>query len=100
MCYVLEGIANEGMEVSYYKRISWVDKERFIGLKEELYAQSGRLLKEMNVTEVKNINGRWYPVRTEMTDKLKKNTKTEFIVHDITFNPDIPANMFTIEHLQ
>ena len=50
-CYVLEGIAREGVKVSYYRRVSWVDKERFIGLKEELYAQSGRLLKETKINK-------------------------------------------------
>src|SRR5690554_1727810 len=54
-CYVLEGIAKEGEEVSYYRRRSWIDKERFIGLKEELYAQSGRLLKEMIAVRVEEI---------------------------------------------
>jgi len=32
-CYVLEGTAVEGKEVSYYRRKSWVDKERFVGLR-------------------------------------------------------------------
>ena len=54
-CYVLEGIAVEGKEVSYYRRKSWVDKERFIGLKEELYARSGRLLKVMTVGKVAGV---------------------------------------------
>lgn len=32
--------------VSYYKRKIWVDQERFIPLKEELFAKSGQLLKK------------------------------------------------------
>lgn len=35
-CYVLEGIAVEGQDVSYYRRKSWIDSERFVGLREEL----------------------------------------------------------------
>jgi len=99
-CYVLEGIAREGKEVSYYKRKSWVDKERFVGLKEELYARSGRLLKEMYVTKVEEIEGRWYPMVSVMEDKLRKNTQTEFIIKKIEFNPNIPANTFTLENLK
>lgn len=99
-CYVLEGIAVEGKEVSYYKRKSWVDKERFIGLKEELYAKSGRLLKESTVSEVKKIEGRWYPVKSVMVDKLKTNTKTDFSVIDIEFNVKIPDGTFTLENLK
>lgn len=99
-CYIIEGIAVEGKEVSYYRRKSWVDKERFIGLKEELYAKSGKLLKEMTVSEVDQIEGRWFPIQSLMVDKLRKNTKTEFIINSIDFNVQIPAGTFTLENLQ
>jgi outer membrane lipoprotein-sorting protein len=99
-CYLLEGIAIEGKEVSYYRRKSWVDQERFIGLKEELYAQSGRLLKEMKVKRVEQIEGRWYPVESVMEDKLRVNTSTTFVSKTIEFNPEIPAGTFTLENMQ
>lgn len=99
-CYVLEGIAVEGKEVSYYRRKSWVDKERFVGLKEELYARSGRLLKVMTVTKVAEVEGRWYPVESVMEDKLRRDTRTEFIIKAIEFNPQIPAGTFTLENLR
>ena len=99
-CYLLEGTAVEGKEVSYYKRKIWVDKERFISLKEELYAQSGRLLKVSVVNEVAEFEGRYYPVRTVMENKLREDTSTEFIIEKIEFNPDINKDIFTIENLQ
>jgi len=99
-CYVLEGIAKEGVKVFYYRRVSWVDKERFIGLKEELYAQSGRLLKETKTNEVKEIEGRWIPVNSVMENKLRKNTYTEFIISQIEFNPEIPEETFTEQSLR
>lgn len=99
-CYVLAGTAVEGKEVSYYRRKSWVDKERFVGLKEELYARSGRLLKVMTVRKVAAIEGRWYPVETVMEDKLRRETRTEFIIKAIEFNPQIPAGTFTLENLR
>ena len=100
LCYVLEGIAVEGKKVSYYRRKSWVDKERFVGLKEELYAQSGRLLKEMKVNKVEEIEGRWYPMESVMEDKLRRGTRTEFVVKSIEFNPKVPAGTFTLENLK
>lgn len=100
LCYVLEGIAKEGAEVSYYRRKAWIDKERFVGLKEELYAQSGRLLKVMEVKKVEKIDGRWIAVESVMENKLRKNTRTEFRLISIEFNPEIPADTFTLENLQ
>jgi len=99
-CYVLEGIVREGVKVSYYRRISWVDKERFVGLKEELFAQSGRILKETRVNEIKKIEGRWIPIDSVMENKLRKNTYTEFKITQIDFNPEIPEGTFTLQNLR
>ncbi|MBA7587082.1 hypothetical protein ES708_29096 [subsurface metagenome] len=100
LCYVLEGIAREGVKVSYYRRVSWIDKERFIGLKEELYTQSGRLLKETKVNEVQEIEGRWIPIDSVMENKLRKNTYTGFKITNIDFNPEIPEGTFTLQNLR
>lgn len=99
-CYVLEGIAREGVKVSYYRRVSWVDKERFIGLKEELYAQSGRLIKETKINEINKIEERWIPIDSVMEDKLRKNTYTEFKITQIDFNPEIPEETFSLQSLK
>lgn len=98
--YKLEGIKVPGKEVSYYRRVVWIDKERFVGLKEELYAESGKLLKEALVIEVKEIEDRWYPVHVIMENKLRKDTSTEFIVKEIEFNSELPDNIFTLEGLR
>ena len=100
LCYVLEGIAKEGVKVSYYRRVSWIDKERFIGLKEELYAQSGRLLKEIKTNEVKMIDERWIPIDSVMENKLRKDTYTQFMLTEIEFNPEIPEVTFTLQSLR
>ena len=99
-CYVLEGIAREGVKVSYYRRVSWVDKERFIGLKEELYAQSGRILKETKVNIIEEIEGRWVPTNSVMENKLRKDTYTEFTITQIKFNLEIPEETFTLQNLR
>ncbi len=99
-CYVLEGIAREGVKVSYYRRVCWIDKERFIGLKEELYAQSGRILKDTRVNEVQEIEGRWIPIDSVMENKLRKDTYTGFKITKIDFNPEIPEETFTLQNLR
>ena len=99
-CYVLEGIAREGVKVSYYRRVSWVDKERFIGLKEELYAKSGRILKETKANVIEEIEGRWVPTNSVMENKLRKDTYTEFIITQIKFNLEIPEETFSLQNLR
>lgn len=99
-CYVLEAIAVPGQKVSYYRRVSWIDKERFIGLKEELYAESGRLLKTNEVEEIEQIDNRWLPVKMVMENKLRRDTYTRFIINKIELNPELDESMFSLQNLR
>lgn len=99
-CYVLEAIAVTGQKVSYYRRVSWIDKERFIGLKEELYAESGRLLKTSEVEEIEQIDNRWLPVQMVMENKLRRDTYTRFIINKIELNPELDESMFSLQSLR
>ncbi len=94
LCYVLELIAIQ-KDVNYYKRKVWVDNERYIPLKEELYAKSGKKLKETVLSDIRQVDGRWYPYKIAFKDMLKSGDGTEFIVEEISFNKEIPEHLFT-----
>ncbi len=99
--YVLLGTAREDQEVSYYQRQSWVDKERFILLREELFSSGGRLLKVLEVTEVKEFEDqRWFPVEMVMRDKLRQDSETIFRIKEIEFGYDIPEGKLSREALE
>ena len=76
-----------------------MDKERFIGLKEELYAKSGKLLKVLTVDEIKSFRNRYYPVRITMADKLRQDSKTEMVIKKIDFDMTIPPGTFSERRL-
>jgi outer membrane lipoprotein-sorting protein len=82
-------------EVAYYKRKIWVDKKRYIPLREELYAKSGQLLKKTTLSDVKNLNGRWFPTKIVFKDMLSSGDGTEFIIEEIKFNQNIPDYIFS-----
>ncbi|MBE9505105.1 MAG: outer membrane lipoprotein-sorting protein [Proteobacteria bacterium] len=94
-CYVLTLTAKEGKKVAYYKRKLWVDKERYLALKEELFAKSGKLLKKMTIQEVFKVDDRWYPKRFTFKDVLKKGDGTQIIIDSIEFNLNIPKHIFS-----
>jgi outer membrane lipoprotein-sorting protein len=91
---VVELIAKKD-DIAYAKRKVWVDSKRWIALKEERYARSGKLLKTTEITEVFKVEGRWYPKHMLFKDVLKKGKGTEFIIDSIKFNQDIPEHLFT-----
>ena len=93
-CWIVEMHANVE-DVAYQMRKLWVDKQRFIPLKEELYAKSGKLLKKTELTDIKRIDTRWYPGKITFKDMLKKGAGTEFFVDDIKFNVEIPEHLLS-----
>jgi len=98
-CWVLT-LNAKVKDVPYYSRKMWVDQELFIPWKEEMYAKSGRLLKEMNVLEIGQFGKRHFAIKSEMINKLRKNSKTVFELEDITFDVDLPDDMFGLRYLQ
>jgi outer membrane lipoprotein-sorting protein len=83
-------------DVAYYSRKIWVDKQRFIPLKEERFGREGKLLKSTRIEDVKKISGRWYPGKIIFKDELKTGSLgTEWIIEDIKFNEAIPEVMFS-----
>jgi outer membrane lipoprotein-sorting protein len=81
--------------IAYDTRKIWVDKERFVILKENLYAKSGALLKQIDVQEMMRVEGRWFPKSALYKDVLKEGAGTEMIVGSIQFNEDIPDYIFS-----
>lgn len=82
-------------DVAYVKRKAWIDQERFVPLKEELYAKSGQLLKRVLMSDIAQIDGRWYPKKMNYKDVLKDGKGTDFVVVDIRFNEEIPEHLFS-----
>ena len=82
-------------DAAYFSQKVWVDQERYIPLKEELFAKSGQLLKLVEFKEVQKIQGRWFPTVILYKDVLKDGNGTEFKMSSVKFNEDIPDYIFT-----
>lgn len=97
-CYVLD-LNAKVRNVNYERQKFWVDGERFVVLKAEMYAKSGRLLKESYVLSVRQFGTRWFAIEVRMEDKLKKGGGTLFTMKDIQFGVSLPEDMFSIRRL-
>lgn len=82
--------------LAYPKRKVWIDKEYLLPMKEELYAKSGKLLKTSTMSDVKKVQGRWFPSRFNFRDELKRNSKgTEWVIDKIEFDIEISKSRFS-----
>ena len=93
-CWVLDLTARmEGL--AYHTRRLWVDRGRFVPLREDLYARSGRLLKTIRLGDVRPVEGRWVPMRAVYRDVLKDGEGTEFVLTSVDFHAAIPDYVFS-----
>lgn len=82
-------------DVAYHSRKMWIDAERFVPLKEDLFAKSGQLLKRSTLSDVQKVQGKWFPMKVIYKDMLKQGDGTEIQITNIKFNQEIPDYIFT-----
>jgi negative regulator of sigma E activity len=93
-CWVLE-LKAKTENVAYYSRKIWVDRERFVLLREDRFARSGKLLKTLEVKSVIRAQSRWVQNDAVFKDALKTGDGTEFIIESIEFDAAFPESLFT-----
>jgi outer membrane lipoprotein-sorting protein len=93
-CWVLRLTGREP-GLAYHVREMWVDKERFVPLREHRFAKSGKLLKTTDVVEVVQVGRRWLARRIEFKDALKTGGGTTFEIESIEFDQDIPPHLLS-----
>ena len=86
--------------LSYPQRRIWVDAERWVPLKEERFARSGKLLKTAVLSDVRRIEGRWYPFQMDLDNALQADTRTSLRFLELEFDIDIPEQVFSLRSLE
>ncbi|MCD6380073.1 outer membrane lipoprotein-sorting protein [bacterium] len=92
-CYVVESIPKD-KEYMYSRSITWVIKDKWIGLKKEFYDEDEELLKILLVKKYEKINDYWTVLSSEMHNVQKDHT-TKMELADVKLDTGISANKFT-----
>ncbi len=98
-CYKVE-LNALSPDVSYPKRVVWVDKAQLVPRRQELYALSGMLLKVISMTEVKTYGTRQFPTRVTAEDKLQQGSKTEVTFTKLEFSVKLEEEVFSLRWLE
>lgn len=77
----------------------WVDAERYVPRRAEYFALSGKLIKDMEVLEVKTVSGRFVMTRAIMRDRMKKDSSTELSLERLRLDEPLPRDIFSLERL-
>lgn len=87
-------------DVTYAKRIVWVDQQSYIPLRQELYAVSGMLLKVWAMSDVQTVEGRQWPSRMVIEDKVQQGSRTELKFDSVDFSVELQAEVFSTRWLE
>ncbi len=93
-CWILE-LSAKVDDLAYHSQKLWVDKEYMVPRKQQLFAKSGKLLKVIELSDLFQVDGRWYPKRMLFQDVLLNGKGTEFLIESIEFDKKIPAHIFS-----
>ena len=87
--------------VAYPKRVVWVDQTAMIPIKQELYALSGVLLKEWEMSDIRSFpNGRQFPGKMVIRDKLQTGTSTTLTFSEVSFGVSLEEEVFSTRWLE
>ena len=94
LCYVVD-LTAKVKEVTYFRKMIWVEKSTLTPVREELFALSGKKLKVMNLGDIQKFKNRHYPMYMSLKNLLRQDSLTEMFVRKIEFDVKIPVDTFT-----
>ena len=86
--------------VVWGKLVSFISKDEYLQLRTEFYDEDLKLIKVMEGSEIKEMDGRTIPTKMEMKPMDEEGHKTVLIYSDIKFNIDISQNFFSIQNMK
>ena len=98
-CWILTLTAvKEGL--NYHTQKMWIDQERYVPLRTDMFSKSGKLLKRLEMSDVERTQGRWFPKTMVYKDMLKEGKDTRMTIISIQFDVEIPASVFEKTNLK
>jgi len=97
-CYVIQSVPKDN-SFQYSKTIAWIDKASFLIYKSEMYNRRNELVKVMEMTDFKDIQGRLTPMKTKVST-VGAGTSTTIYMDIIKYDDQIPENVFTTAYLE
>jgi len=92
-CYVVESVPREP-NYMYAKTISWVMKDKWIGVKKEFYDSAGKLLKVLSVKKYQEIQGILTILEAQMHN-VQTGHKTIMETSDVQYNTGVKDDLFS-----
>jgi len=97
-CYVVQSVPKDN-SYQYSKTITWIDKTGFLIYKSEMYNRRGEMVKVMEMSEFKDVQGRLTPMQTKIST-VGAGTSTTIYMEIIKYDDPIPEGVFTTAYIE
>ncbi len=94
--WIIESIptAKRARKTRYGKAITWIDKERYISLKVNLYNRHGKLYKQLTMRKIERIDNVWV-ARRMMMNNLSTRRVTNMQTVSVAFDMEVHDEFLT-----
>ncbi|GHV89312.1 sigma E regulatory protein, MucB/RseB [Spirochaetia bacterium] len=98
ICYVIESKPKDS-SYQYSRTVSWIDKDTLVNYRIDLYDKRNTLVKRMEMSDVRDIQGRLTPMQTKMST-ITAGTSTTIYNDIMKYDDTIPERVFTTTYLE
>jgi hypothetical protein len=97
-CYVIQSVPKDP-GYQYSKTITWIDKSRSLIYKAEMYNRRDELVKVMEISGYRDVQGRSTPMETKVST-VASGTSTTIYMDIVKYDDPIPEGVFTTAYLE
>ena len=98
-CYVVESVPKNKKGAEYQRKVSWIDTEHFLPLKEEYYDRRGDLYRRYTAEQVNDEHG--FPTAMKrVMEHIKSGHRTEVTVQEIRYDLGLSESIFSERYLR
>ena len=97
-CWVVESTSKDSRDI-YSKKISWIRQDCLIALKVEYYDKQGKLHRELQMSDIAQVDGIWVAKKLHMIN-VQTNHQTIISIENPKYNIAIDENAFTVAKLE
>lgn len=94
--WIIDTIPNEerARKTRYARTVQYIDKERFVVLRADMYDRQGREIKRLMASRIEQVNGVW-TARSLTMMNLVANRLSNMAILEINTGIDVPENFLT-----
>lgn len=97
-CWKLESVSKDKRDI-FSKKIAWIRQDNYMAVKIDYYDRMGKLHRQMQTFDIKEIDGFWTMGKMEMIN-VQTNHKTVLEFKNQKFNMPLTESKFTVKTLE